>query len=115
MAWLYGWALFFGAGLAALCAVPGIAGISRGRVVREDAAIGVLHFGMFALAVVLISRTRSGRDFSHTLIGNLLGVSEADLLSILVSAQGCFGYCGSCGRKSCSLLWIRSMPEQRDF
>jgi len=44
-------------------------------VVREDAAIGVLHSGMFALGVVLISRTRSYRNFSHMLIGHVLGFS----------------------------------------
>ncbi len=39
--------------------------------------------GMLALGIVLISRARSYRDFTHMLFGNVLGVSTNDLIAIL--------------------------------
>jgi len=58
---------------------------SRRRGIREDAAIGVVFTGMFALGVVLTTRLGSWRDLSHLLLGNLLSVAQSDLL-LMVSA-----------------------------
>ncbi len=69
-------ALFFGA-LTAM----GIGVLSRSRRLKEDTAIGVLFVGMFALGVVLISSTHSYQtDLGALLFGNVLGVSNEDLL-----------------------------------
>jgi ABC-type Mn2+/Zn2+ transport system permease subunit len=35
---------------------------------------------MFALGIVMVSRTQSYRDFSHMLFGNVLGVTQSDLI-----------------------------------
>jgi ABC-type Mn2+/Zn2+ transport system permease subunit len=59
---------------------------------RQDAAIGVVFAGAFALGIALLSLQRSyAIDLSHILFGNLLGVSAGDLwiaaglgLSVLV-------------------------------
>jgi ABC-type Mn2+/Zn2+ transport system permease subunit len=79
IAHLNGWNLSVGALVAAVCTALGIGWISRKQAVKEDSAIGVVFTGMFALGVLLISRTRSFRDLSHMLFGNILGVSWADL------------------------------------
>ncbi|MBL8816994.1 MAG: metal ABC transporter permease [Planctomyces sp.] len=84
IAWLNRWSLFFGALVAAVLTAVGIGWISRRERIREDTAIGVLFSGMFALGVVLISRTKSYRDFSHMLFGNVLGVSNESLVGILI-------------------------------
>ena len=52
---------------------------SQRRAVKEDTAIGVVFTGMFALGVLLMSRTRSYRDLTHMLFGNVLGVTTMDL------------------------------------
>lgn len=54
--------------------------ISQRTDIREDAAIGVVFAGAFALGVALISTQRSyAIDLAHILFGDLLGVSSTDL------------------------------------
>jgi ABC-type Mn2+/Zn2+ transport system permease subunit len=79
---LFWWAL----GTAILVAL-GIGWISeRGRV-REDTAIGIVFAGMFALGIALISTVRGfAVDLVHFLFGNVLGVSNGDL--VLIGAFG---------------------------
>ncbi len=82
VAYLNGWSLFGGAVVAGLLTALGIGWLSRREEVREDTAIGILFTGMFALGILLISTTRSFRDLTHILFGNILGVTHADLLLI---------------------------------
>ncbi len=52
--------------------------------VKEDAAIGIVFTTLFALGLVLISVTPSQTDLTHIIFGNLLGVSWADLIQIII-------------------------------
>ena len=79
VAHLYGWSLSLGGLGAAVAAALFIGWASRRQAVKEDTAIGVVFTGMFALGVLLMSRTRSYRDLTHMLFGNVLGVTTADL------------------------------------
>ena len=57
---------------------------TRRRNIGADAAIGVITTASFAVGIALISRYRSfTRDFESALWGNILGVSEGDLLAIV--------------------------------
>ena len=60
--------------------------ISRMRIIGADAAIGIITTASFALGIALISYTRSFRDFEAQLFGNILGVTSADLVILLVVA-----------------------------
>lgn len=80
VAYLNGWSLFGGAFAAGVLTALGIGWLSRREALREDTAIGVVFSGMLALGILLISRTRSFRDLSHMLFGNVLGVTSHDLL-----------------------------------
>ena len=68
--------------VAAVVTAVAIAWVSRRQQVKEDTAIGVVFTGMFAIGVLLMSRTRSYRDLSHMLFGNVLGVTTLDLYMI---------------------------------
>lgn len=58
---------------------------TRKRKINADAAIGVITTASFALGIVLISRYKSfTQDFDAALFGNILGVSNGDLLAISV-------------------------------
>ena len=60
---------------------------TRKRNIGADAAIGIITTASFALGVALISRYKSfTRDFEAALFGNILGVSQGDLLAIVVVA-----------------------------
>lgn len=82
VAYLNQWNLFVGAMLAAVATALGIGWLGQRRQLREDTAIGVVFTGFFALGIVLISTVKSYRDFSHMLLGNILGVTRPDLAAI---------------------------------
>jgi manganese/iron transport system permease protein len=84
LAYLNGINLFIGALIADLLTALGIGYLSGRDAVREDTAIGVLFTGMFALGVLIISKTRSFRDFSSMLFGNITAVGNSDLILIAV-------------------------------
>ncbi len=69
-----------GALVVGLLAALAINAISQRTDIREDAAIGVVFAGAFALGVALISTQRGyALDLAHILFGNLLGVTTSDL------------------------------------
>lgn len=72
-------AVTFGVGAVAL-----IGGVRETTRLKEDTAIGVVFTTLFAVGVVLVSTVPSQVDLSHILFGNVLGVSDADLLQVLV-------------------------------
>jgi ABC-type Mn2+/Zn2+ transport system permease subunit len=79
---LFWWAL----GAAVLVALL-VGRITRRAQLREDTAIGIIFASMFALGIALISTVRSYTvDLSHFLFGDVLGVSNRDL--ILTAAFG---------------------------
>jgi manganese/iron transport system permease protein len=60
----------------------GIGALSHNRRLKEDTVIGVLFAGAFSLGVVLLSSIRSyATDLGAILFGNILGVSDQDLLT----------------------------------
>ncbi len=72
--------LWWALGTAVLVAV-GIGAIGKGAQLKEDTAIGIIFAGMFALGIALISSMRSyAVDLAHFLFGDVLGVSQMDLL-----------------------------------
>lgn len=73
--------LFWWALLTAVLAALGIGAVSKGAQVKEDTAIGIVFVGMFALGIALISTMRSYTvDLVHFLFGDVLGVSQGDLV-----------------------------------
>lgn len=51
---------------------------------KGDAAIGVVFTGLFALGLVLVSRVPSQVDLNHILFGNVLGVTDSDIVQVLL-------------------------------
>jgi len=78
-AFLRGLDEFWGALGAALATALGVGWLVRRREVGEDAAIGVILSGMFALGVIMMAQVDSFRDFNALLFGSILGVAPADI------------------------------------
>ncbi|HEU0020327.1 MAG TPA: metal ABC transporter permease [Dehalococcoidia bacterium] len=58
---------------------------TRNHKIHSDAAIGIITTASFAIGVALISRYKGfTRSFDAALFGNILGVSQGDLLAIVV-------------------------------
>lgn len=61
----------------------------RRPIIGADAAIGIITTASFALGVALISRYRTfTRSFEAALFGNILGVTERDLVAIAAVSAG---------------------------
>lgn len=78
-AFLRGVDIFWGALGAALATAFGVGWLSRRRELGEDALIGVVLSGMFAIGVLMMSQINSFRDFNALLFGSVLGVAPSDL------------------------------------
>jgi manganese/iron transport system permease protein len=77
---------FWGALATAVLASLGIGALSKNQRLREDTAIGIIFAGMFALGIAMISSIGGyAVDLTHFLFGNVLGVSQSDLLLTGVS------------------------------
>ena len=86
LAYILGAPFALGALVFGLLAV-GLIGVIRDTSrVKEDAAIGIVFTTLFAFGLVLISVTPSQTDLNHIVFGNILGVSDADLVQIGVLA-----------------------------
>jgi manganese transport system permease protein len=71
---------FLGAAIAGLVTALLIGWVTANSRVKEDAAIGVVFTGAFALGIVLITLIQSRSvDLFHMLFGNVLGVDTRDL------------------------------------
>lgn len=76
----------FGAGL--FCAV-GTGFIKENSRVKEDAIMGIIFSGMFALGLVMLTKIKTDIHLLHILFGNILGVSQSDLLELAIIAIAC--------------------------
>lgn len=52
--------------------------------IKEDTVIGLVFTGFFALGLVLVSKTPSSVDLTHILFGNVLGISDQDIIQTIV-------------------------------
>jgi manganese/iron transport system permease protein len=73
----------FAAGL--FCALASLYLKSTSRI-KEDALIGIVFSGMFALGLVLFIKIDTDQHLNHILFGNMLGVSWRDVLEVAAIA-----------------------------
>ena len=52
---------------------------------KEDAVIGVVFTGFFAFGLVLSTKIPSNVDLFHILFGNVLGISQSDIIQTLIA------------------------------
>jgi len=84
LAYAFGLPFALGAFVFGVGSVGMIGWIRQHTRVKEDTVIGLVFTGFFALGLVLISKLRSSVDLSHILFGNLLGISDGDLLQTVL-------------------------------
>jgi manganese transport system permease protein len=74
-------AFVFGVG-----SVVAIGFIKANTRIKEDTVIGLVFTGFFALGLVLVSKVKSSIDLTHILFGNVLGISDADIIQTVIIA-----------------------------
>lgn len=80
--------MLIGSLLAAISTVALISFVARISRVKEDAAIGIMYTGIFALGVVMVSIFRHyiHIDLMHFIMGDVLGVADTDLWISAITA-----------------------------
>ncbi|MBC8011544.1 MAG: metal ABC transporter permease [Burkholderiales bacterium] len=84
LAYAAGLPLGVGAFVSGLLCATGTGWIKRHTRVKEDTVMGVVFTGLFALGLVLHSRTPSDLHLNHVLFGNLLGIEKDHLVPTVV-------------------------------
>lgn len=79
IAYIIGLPLAIGAFIAGLFCATGAGFLNRNSRIKEDTAMGVVFTGLFAFGLVLFSRTPSDMHLDHILVGNILGISRAQM------------------------------------
>jgi len=69
-------------GFGATVAIGYVKSMTR---LKEDAVIGVVFTGFFAFGLVLVTKIPSNIDLFHILFGNVLGISQQDIIQTLIA------------------------------
>jgi ABC-type Mn2+/Zn2+ transport system permease subunit len=83
VAYYVGWPFAVGAFVTGLLAAGGMGFVKKKTRLREDAVIGVVFTAFFALGLLLISLFPSEVDLRSIIFGNILGISDRDIVQVL--------------------------------
>ena len=86
VAYYAGWPFAAGAFVTGLLAAVGMGFVKTKTRLKEDAVIGVVFTAFFALGLLLISLYPSQVDLRSIVFGNILGISNADIVQVLIIA-----------------------------
>lgn len=84
LAWLLGLPFSVGAFLAGILAALGMGWVKANSRLREDAVIGVVFTTFFALGLLLLSLFPSNLNLRTIIFGNILAISDPDILQVLI-------------------------------
>ena len=84
VAYYAGWPFAAGAFATGLLAAVGMGFVKANTRLREDAVIGVVFTAFFALGLLLISLYPSQVDLRSIVFGNILGISNPDIVQVLI-------------------------------
>jgi ABC-type Mn2+/Zn2+ transport system permease subunit len=84
LAWLVGLPFSVGAFIAGILAALSMGWVKRHTRLREDAVIGVIFTSWFALGLLLLSLYPSNLNLRTIIFGNILAISDPDILQVLI-------------------------------
>ena len=80
LAYLLGFPYIIGAFIAGMLCAMTTGFISENSRLKEDTVMGVVFSSMFALGIVMMSKIESEVHLDHILFGDILGITETDIL-----------------------------------
>lgn len=84
VAWMLGLPFSVGAFLAGILAALGMGWVKANSRLREDAVIGVVFTTFFAAGLLLLTLYQSNLSLRTIIFGNILAISDPDILQVLV-------------------------------
>lgn len=89
LAFIIGIPLAIGAFIAGLFCAIATGYLKENSRVKEDAVMGIVFSGMFALGLVMLTKIETDIHLMHVLFGNVLGISQKDLIEAGTIAMLC--------------------------
>lgn len=86
LAWLLGLPFSVGAFVAGVLAALGMGWVRNHSRLREDAVIGVVFTTWFAAGLLMLSLFPSNLNLRTIIFGNILAISDPDILQVLIIA-----------------------------
>ena len=80
LAYVAGLPLAIGAFAAGMSCALGVGYLKENSRIKEDTLLGVVFSGMFGLGIVLMTKIETDVHLDHILFGNMLGVSDSEML-----------------------------------
>lgn len=84
LAFITGMPLVIGAFASGLFCAVATGYIKANSRVKEDAVLGIVFSGLFALGIFLFSFVKTDQHLTHVLFGNILGILPAELWQIII-------------------------------
>jgi len=86
IAYVVGVPLALGAFCSGLFCASATGYIKENSRIKEDAVMGIVFTGLFALGLILVSKVEADIHLMHVLFGSLLGISESDVIQTSIVA-----------------------------
>ncbi|MGI9406635.1 MAG: metal ABC transporter permease [Hyphomicrobiaceae bacterium] len=86
LAYIAGIPLAIGAFLSGLFCAVATGFLKENSRVKEDTVMGIVFSGMFGFGIVLFTQIETDQHLNHILFGNLLGITNADMIETAVIA-----------------------------
>jgi manganese/iron transport system permease protein len=109
LAYVAGLPLAIGAFAAGMSCALGVGYLKENSRIKEDTLLGVVFSGMFGLGIVLMTKIETDVHLDHILFGNMLGVSDSEMIETGAIA---FVVCGALLAKWRDLLLHAFDPQQ---
>lgn len=84
VAYMFGFNILIGASLFGILAAILIGFVASRSKIKTDTSIGVVFSAFYALGFILISMAESSTNLHHILFGNILAVSDNDIMTTAV-------------------------------
>ncbi len=84
LAYILGLPFALGAFFTGMLAAAGMGFVKAKTPIREDAIIGVVFTSFFAVGLLLISLFPSNMNLRTVVFGNMLGISDLDILQVII-------------------------------
>ena len=113
IAFMLGVPLYLGGAVAAVGTALAIGWVARRGGLRFDTSVGVLFAGTFAFGVMLFTTIKGYiGDLLGYLLGNVLGISVADLIQVAVLGGSSCSSSWCCARSCCTRRSTPSAPPR---
>ncbi|AVK62181.1 hypothetical protein C5Z25_10525 [Lactobacillus sp. CBA3605] len=84
VAYMFGLNVLIGASVFGVLAAGLIGLVANHSKIKTDTSIGIVFSAFYALGFILISMAESSTNLHHILFGNILAVSDADMMTTVV-------------------------------